>query len=355
MSVQIPKFSMSPNFQNELRRRVMEHFEEKKKETTGNWRLYSKALFLIVGHVVVYSLVVFAHPGGWISLGLCVLLGLFTAGIGFNIMHDGNHGSFSKSKNLNAVAGFTLNVLGGNDFMWKVKHNVMHHTFTNVDGADDDINVEPMMRMCSSQPKYWFHRFQHIYGAVLYSLLYVLWIFVLDYKKYFTKQVAGMPITNMKPLDHVLFWGGKICNLILFLVIPIYFVGVVDTLIGFAVFGLITGLLISLIFQLAHAVEHTQFPEVSDENKIENEWAIHQVQTTANFATKNRIVTWFCGGLNFQIEHHLFPKISHIHYPQISKIVKQTCADFNLNYIEFPRMSTAIVSHFKFLKEMGRA
>jgi linoleoyl-CoA desaturase len=354
MSVQVPRFTVGPNFQNELRKRVMLYFEEKKKATTGNWQLYSKAIVLIVAHIAFYSLAVFSHTSVWLSLFYCVMVAALTAGIGFNIMHDGAHGSFSKSKTLNEVAAFSLNVLGGNDFMWKLKHNVMHHTFTNIDGADDDIDAEPLMRMCASQPRYWFHRFQHIYGVVVYCFVYAIWIFVLDYQKYFSQKVVGLPITNMRFKDHFLFWAGKVCNLTLFIVIPIISVGVADALIGFGVFVMITGLLITLVFQLAHAVEHTDYPEVTGENKIENEWAIHQVQTTANFATKNRLVTWYCGGLNFQIEHHLFPKISHVHYPQISKIVRETCADFNLKYNEFPKMSGAIVSHFRHLREMGK-
>jgi linoleoyl-CoA desaturase len=81
---------------------------------------------------------------------------------------------------------------------------------------------------------------------------------------------------------------------------------------------------------------------------------IHQIQTTANFATRSRLVTWFCGGLNFQIEHHLFPKMSHIHYPEVSKIVKATCQEYGIKYIEFPRVTAAMRSHWKLLYDLGR-
>ena len=165
-----------------------------------------------------------------------------------------------------------------------------------------------------------------------------------------------MPIKKLSVKEHFGFWGAKIGYLILFIVLPIYMVGFVTWLVGFLITSMVTGFIISIVFQLAHTVEHTQFPlPEADSNKIENEWAIHQVETTANFATKNKLICWLVGGLNFQIEHHLFPKISHIHYPAISKIIKQTCADFGVHYIEFPKMRQAIASHASYLRRMGSA
>jgi linoleoyl-CoA desaturase len=159
----------------------------------------------------------------------------------------------------------------------------------------------------------------------------------------------------MKPIDHAIFWGGKFLCYFLFIGLPILKVGLVPALIGYGVFVAVTGFIISLVFQLAHAVEHADFPMPNDAGQFENEWAIHQVQSTANFATHNPIVTWFCGGLNFQIEHHLFPKISHVHYPQISRIVRETCREHNLNYLEFPHVTAAVQSHYRYLRELGRA
>ncbi|HVY73590.1 MAG TPA: fatty acid desaturase, partial [Puia sp.] len=161
---------------------------------------------------------------------------------------------------------------------------------------------------------------------------------------------------KMKLADHINFWFFKIFNAFLFIALPIYMVGFGDWLIGYLIVTTVAGFVISIVFQLAHTVEHTAFPAVNEETgKMENEWAIHQVMTTANFATGNRFVSWMVGGLNFQIEHHLFPKISHVHYPALSKIIRQACADHGLVYIEYPRMHQAIASHINFLKEMGRA
>ncbi len=352
-----PKFSnVQESFHAELKRRINAYFEQKGKSPTGNWELFSKATILMVAFIGLYIHLVFFTPPVWIALVECALFGMVIAAIGFNIMHDGGHGSFSNNKTLNKLAAFSLNILGGNAFMWNVKHNVIHHAYTNVDGYDDDIDIQPWMRMSSTQPKYKFHKYQHYYFWVLYSLLYILWIFVLDYSKYFKKQIGLVPLKKMDLKDHITFWLSKMLNLALFVVIPIIMVGFKAWLIGFLLITVLTGFVISIVFQLAHTVEHTSFP-VPDTNtgRLEDEWAIHQIKTTANFATHNKFVCWFVGGLNFQIEHHLFPKISHIHYPAISKIIKKACQDYGINYIEYPRVRYAVASHVNFLKRMGNA
>ena len=87
---------------------------------------------------------------------------------------------------------------------------------------------------------------------------------------------------------------------------------------------------------------------------MKNTWAIHQLKTTVNFGAKSKIINWYTGGLNHQVEHHIFPHISHIHYGKISKIVRDTAKEFNLPYKEYKTTRKAIAAHFKFLKEMGR-
>jgi linoleoyl-CoA desaturase len=354
--MQAPRFTATPLFYNDLRQRINAYFETAGKKQTGNWQLFTKAIILIALHVVLYTILVFFTPPAWLAIPFCGLLGILTAGIGFNVMHDGSHGSFSKSPIMNRIAALTLNVLGGNDFMWHFKHNVLHHSFTNIDGVDDDIDIKPMMRMCDTQEYHWWHRFQAVYSVILYAVMYGFWMFYLDYKKYFTRRIGGFEIPRMSLSQHFIFWGGKIVSAIIFVIIPIIMVGLVDTLIGMGIFLLVTGLFISIVFQLAHTVEHTFFPTPSstDNRSIENEWAIHQIETTANFATRNPAITWFCGGLNFQVEHHLFPKISHIHYPAISKIVKATCQEYGIRYNEFPLMLNAVASHWRLLHRMGQ-
>jgi linoleoyl-CoA desaturase len=351
-----PKFSHPTNsFHGELKRRINEYFSQAGKKPTGNFSLYAKAIILLISFVAVYTHLVFYTPTTWIAILECIVLGGLTAAIGFNIMHDGMHGSFSRYKWINEMAGLSLNFLGANNFMWRTKHNIIHHTYTNVEGIDDDIEAKPLLRLCETQKHYKIHRFQHWYFWIAYSLLYIWWVFFTDYKKYFTGKIGPTPLRKMNVGQHISFWGFKILHAFIFMAVPIYMLGFSNWVIGFLIYGMFAGVVLSIVFQLAHTVEHTHFVQASAQlGKIEDEWAIHQLKTTANFATRNKLISWWVGGLNFQVEHHLFPKISHVHYPAISKIIKNVCKDFDINYIEYPRMRLAVASHVSHLKTLSR-
>ncbi|TGE22374.1 acyl-CoA desaturase [Hymenobacter aquaticus] len=352
----VPKFAASRSFHTELKNRINAYFEESGKEQTGTASLFVKAIVLTVAFVALYVHVVFFTPSALLAVLECALMGAVGSAIGFNVMHDGAHGSFSKSKWVNQFAAFTLNVMGGNSFMWNMKHNLIHHMYTNVDGFDDDIDAQPWLRLSSTQPRHRFHRFQHLYFWFFYALLFIAWIFFMDYQKYFKGKIGEVPIKKMTATDQGVFWGFKALHLLLFMALPIYLVGFWAWLVGFVVFGCVAGFCLSLVFQLAHTVEHAAFPMPHETtNKLEDEWAIHQIKTTANFATDNKVISWLVGGLNFQVEHHLFPKISHVHYPEISKIIKQMCQEFGVTYNEYPKMRYAVASHVSFLRQMGRA
>ncbi|MBL7740276.1 MAG: acyl-CoA desaturase [Chitinophagaceae bacterium] len=352
----IPKFANVPHsFHAELKKRISDYFKEVGKSTTGNYSLFLKAIILVVSFLFVYIHLVFFTPGPVWAIIECVILGGLTAAIGFNVMHDGAHGSFSRYKWVNDLAALSVNFLGANNFMWKTKHNVIHHAYTNIDGIDDDIDAKPFLRLCETQKRYKVHRYQHLYFWAAYSLLYLWWVFVTDYKKYFLKRIGNVPIKKMSPADHISFWSFKLVHLGLFVFLPIYTAGFMPWLVGFLIHGLVAGFVLSIVFQLAHTVEHTHFPQVNEmTGKMEDEWAIHQIKTTANFATRNKLVSWLVGGLNFQVEHHLFPKISHVHYPAISKIIKKACEEYGIHYIEYRKVRYAVASHVSFLRQMGR-
>ncbi|MFN8305605.1 MAG: acyl-CoA desaturase [Ferruginibacter sp.] len=341
-------------FHQELKKRVNDYFTETRKSITGNFNLYFKAILFWTAYIALYVHVLFFTPVAWVAVLECIVMGGLTAAIGFNVMHDGGHGSFSDSKFWNYIAAFSVNALGASAIIWNNKHNIVHHTYTNIDGVDDDIEIKPMLRMCSTQKKYFLHRFQHYYFWVLYSLLLLVWVFKSDYAKYFRRKVGVVPIKKMSIFEHVAFWIAKAGYLFMMVVLPIMLVGFLPWLVGFLTIAFVAGFALSIVFQLAHTVEETAFPVPANSNKIEEEWALHQLKTTANFATRNKFISWLVGGLNFQIEHHLFPKISHIHYPAISKIIKQTCEEYGIRYIEHRRMRHAIVSHVSHLKRMGR-
>lgn len=350
-----PRFNAASSFHTDLKGRIKNYFTEKNLKQTGNFSLYFKAIVMVLAFIGVYIHLVFFTPFWPFAILESIILGGLTAGIGFNVMHDGAHGSFSRKGWVNELAGISINFLGANVYMWKTKHNVAHHSFTNVDEHDDDLNAGAFLRLGPNQKRYKIHRFQHRYFIFIYSILYFYWVFFTDYKKYVTNKVGETPIKKMNVAEHISFWGFKLVHLFLFVFLPIYIVGFMPWLIGFLAFGLATGVIMSVVFQLAHVLEETSFP-LPDKvtNKLEDDWAVHQLKTTANFATKNKILSWLIGGLNFQIEHHLFPNISHIHYPAISQIIKETCKEYGIPYIEHPKMRVALASHVNHLRQLGR-
>jgi len=343
------------SFFTDLKQAVDQYFKENNISKTGNASLYIKSLVLIPAAIALYYLVIFvAMPAAW-ALLLCALLGFVLASIGFNVMHDACHGSYSSRKWVNELFGYSLNALGGNAFIWKFKHNIIHHTYTNIDGLDDDIAKSPLMRQCSTQKWVPAHRFQHIYVVLVYAISSFAWVALMDFNKYFKGKVYTTTLQKMDVKEHIIFWVSKLLYIIFYVAIPVWAVGVSAWAAGFAVMHLFMGFTLAIVFQLAHVVEETEFEAVGSEPvQIENEWAVHQVKTTADFAPDNKLISWFVGGLNFQVEHHLFPRISHVHYPALRKIVQQKCAEHNLTYHCNPTMSGAVASHFRMMKELGK-
>lgn len=342
-------------FYQSLKEAVNDYFRTNQIRKTGNWRLFHKTLVLVPLAVIIYiSLLVFTLPA-WAALVLCVLMGLTIPAIGFNVMHDACHGAYSSKRWVNETLGLTMNALGGNAFFWKQKHNILHHTYTNIEGLDDDIAQTKLLRQSPTQPHMAIHKYQHIYLPIAYGMTMFMWALYGDYRKYFCGRINNTSLQPMKRADHITFWISKVLYVFFYIVLPIMIVGFVNWLIGYFIINLITGLILAYVFQLAHAVEGPEFESAGVEDKmIETEWAVHQVKTTANFAPRNKILGWFVGGLNYQVEHHLFPRISHIHYPALSKIVREQCERFQLPYHSFPTLSMALASHVKTMKHLGQ-
>jgi linoleoyl-CoA desaturase len=339
----------------ELKKRTKEYFAQSGQEITGNKSLYIKAAFFLTSFILCYCWLLLGTPPVGLAVLGCIYLGFAASALGFNLMHDGAHGSFSKKQWLNTLAAYSINLLGGDAMLWKNKHNIIHHTYTNIEGHDQDIAQMPVLRLNIWQKKYAFHKYQHIYCFPVYGLSSLLWVFLLDYLKYFTGKIGNHKMISFSQKDHVVFWATKIGYILFYLVIPSLFWGWGAALAGFMIFHFVLGITLSVVFQLAHVVESTEFSNPLLEGKPTDEWAVHQLQTTANFATSNKWITWYTGGLNFQVEHHLFPKISHVHYPALNKIVKQVCAEMDVSYNEFSTFGRALRSHIKHLKETATA
>lgn len=340
-------------FYTDLKTKVDEYFRQHNKAMHGNGLIYFKSALYLLTFIATYIWLVFFTPPAIIAIPVTMIFGLLTAAIGFNVMHDGSHGTFSPNKTVNTAAAWTLNLLGGSSFLWNIKHNMIHHTYTNVDGHDDDIMAEPLLRMSPQQKKLGIHRYQHLYFFVLYGLMYLGWILILDIKKYFRKQIAAKENIRFPLRAHFGFWITKIIYIALFVVLPLQFMPWTTWLTGYLIWVFTTGLIISIIFQLAHVTEQTDFVEANEEGMLENDWAVHQVKTTANFGSRSLLLSFITGGLNQQVEHHLFPKISHVHYPKLSPIVKSVCEKHGLTYLEQPTFFHAVISHIRLLRRLG--
>lgn len=354
-----PIFSKSDNlkFFRTLNSRVNNYFKENNLDKTGNWRLHVKAFVMFSIFLTPYFFLLAMDMPFWAYLLLNVVIGIGMAGVGMNVMHDGNHGAYSSISWVNKMMGGSIYILAGNVYNWQVQHNVLHHTYTNILGHDEDLEAGRIMRFTKEAPWYRFHKFQHYYSVFLYGLLTFNWAITTDFiqmKRYLKRNLSYGEFK--KP---VIRWTTLIITKVIYftiwLVLPMV-MGITwwKVVLGFLVMHYTAGVILSVVFQLAHVVQETENPIPDENGEIENTWAIHQLFTTANFAPKNWLVNYYTGGLNHQVEHHLFPNISHVHYNKIAEIVKQTAKECELPYYEFKTTREAIASHFKHLKELGR-
>ncbi len=359
MNIPTVKFNKQdqPEFLKELRTRVNAYFKENNISKYANFNMKIKTIFMLLLYFIPYLLML----TGIIStigmvLFMWVLMGFGMSGIGLSVMHDANHGSYSKNKKVNKVLGFMLNFIGGYHINWIIQHNVLHHSYTNIDGYDDDIS-NPLMRFSPNQKRKYMHRFQAFYAPFFYAIMSIYWFTAKDFLQLvrYNKKglLSGQGLTFNKALTRIIFH--KVWYTVLFIVLPIMLVAVPwwISLLGFFIMHFITGLALALIFQPAHVIQETEFPLPDKNSTIENNWAIHQMKTTSDFADKSVLFSWFIGGLNYQIEHHLFPKICHVHYKKIAKIVKQTAADFDITYHQHKTFFGALKSHFSMLNQLG--
>ena len=289
--------------------------------------------------------------------GLWFVMAFGKAFIGTSVMHDSLHGSYSNKKKINTAVGFCSYLIGVNPKMWQIQHNVIHHTYTNVHEVDEDLDAHYVLRFSPNQNRKWFHRYQHIYVWLFYCLPVILWSSIKDFKKLVLYKKKGFIKTGGEFNKYLaIIVIQKLVYYSVFIGVPMY---ILDWSFGttFAMFifmeGL-TGLLLSFVFQTAHVMPENSFLN-QKETMIKANWAEHQLMTTTNYGRKSKILCWFTGGLNFQIEHHLFPNICHIHYPSIAEIVRDTAKEYDLPYFEFRTFHQAIRAHYFQLKTLGNA
>ena len=354
MVEQQPTFQPTARFLAVLRTRVNAHFAG--ASMAGNRAMIRKAAISMLWFVASFAVVLAAEPL-WLKLLGCVSWGLAAAAVGFNIFHDSVHGSFSDSRRLNRIVAVAVCfVLGPSRFLWIQKHHVFHHRFTNIHEWDDDVEARGFLRLAPSQDWRWQHRFQVITCPVLYMFTTVEWFFVKDFRQYVSGKLNPyLDVPPMKPVEHLEFWATKVFYIAVFVALPIWALGLQTGLICLAAFHATFGLVLTSVFQLAHLndVAAHLAQEDGEPLHVEDEWAVHQLRTTVNFAMASPWAAWFMGGLNFQVEHHLFPGICHIHYPAIAPIVARTAREFGYPYHTYDTYPDAIAGHFRLLRALS--
>lgn len=347
------------NFVGELRKRVSGYFEENNISKYANAHMVWKTIILVSAYAIPYTLMVTGVITGAIPLLITwMFMGAVMSGIGFSIMHDANHGAYSKNKTVNRYLGYIINIVGGSSVNWKIQHNVLHHTYTNVEGADEDIDPGILMRLSPHAKHYKLHKIQHIYGWFLYTLMTFLWITTKDFRQLFRYKEMGLTKTQnininkqlaKLALSKVVYYG-------IFLVIPLLTIALPwwQIVLYFIAMHMVAGFILAIVFQPAHVMPTTKFPLPELDGTLENDWAIHQLYTTTNFSPKSTFLNWYVGGLNYQVEHHLFPTICHVHYPKIAKIVRETAEEYGLPYHSQPTFWKALSLHAGMLKQLGQ-
>lgn len=344
------------SFFNTVKIRVDEYFKENNISKNANHHMIIKTVVMLSLYLIPYFLII----SNTFSIGLmslfCIIMGLGLAGVGMSVMHDANHGSYSNKKIINKILGYSLNIIGANAFTWRIKHNILHHGYTNINDIDEDLDAMGFLRLSPHQEKKPIHKYQHLYAFLVYSFVTLEWAVSRDFvslKRYIKKGIIEKG-NRIKKEFNILLWS-KIIYFGLVVLLPILLLSVVwwKVLIGFLIIHATAGLILASTFQLAHVVEETIYTQPDEQGNVKNNWAIHQLMTTANFCPDNKILSWFIGGLNYQIEHHLFPNICHVHYEKIARIVKETAIEYGLPYNQHKNLLDAYVSHYKLMRRLG--
>jgi linoleoyl-CoA desaturase len=343
----------SREFEHDVRRRVAEYFAVAGGSRHGDAGMVLKSLVLGTAYFGSYALLLTGQlpwPAAWLT---CVVMGLGLAGLGFCVAHDALHGAYASNPAINRLLGFAFECLGGNGYAWRLSHNGAHHSLPNVSGHDEDVDVTPAIRLSPHSPHKAIHRHQHLFAFGLYALATLNWAFVRDYV-YFLRRRPDDPVRSGADWARLLI--GKAC---FYLAMAAPFVVIAspawEIVVGLLTMQLTAGLTLGIVFQLAHTVESVEHSAASKMPLAKAAWAAHQLRTTCNFATRNRVLSWYVGGLNHQIEHHLFPRVCHVHYPRIRQIVEAAAQRHGLPYNHIPGFCEAIGSHYRMLRKLGQA
>lgn len=361
MNLQEIRFSKSHNsdFYRTLQKKVRLYFKDNQITQTANSEMIFKTIFMLLLYIVPYILMLTVVSSLWAFLLAWIVMGFGMAGIGLSVMHDANHGTYSTNAKVNEIISRVMLIIGGSSVNWRIQHNVLHHTYTNVSGVDEDIEAGILLRFSPHEERRGFHRFQHIYAWFLYGFMTVLWGTSKDFQQAVRYRdmdlLKTQRITFKKHLTSIII--SKIFYFGMLIALPIWLTpfswGWI--IVGFFMMQFLSGFFLSIIFQPAHVIPTSTFPKPTESGDIEADWAVNQLYNTSNFAQNSKFFSWFVGGLNLQVEHHLFPNLCHVHYRKIASIVKETTEEYNLPYYSEKTFLGALISHGKLLKNLGDA
>ncbi len=355
----IISFTQNPHleFKKTLHQRVDNYFKETGLSRHQNKTMVAKTLAMLSLYILPFVVILIVPLPYWAVLTAWVIMGVGVAGTGMSVMHDANHAGYSQNQKVNRWLGLTMNLLGGDAYNWKIKHNKLHHVFTNIYGKDEDIESRAILRFAYAAPLKKYHRFQYIYAWFFYSLMTIS-IVAMDIPKRFIYRRKGETNLSLSRFRKSLAWliTGKIIYFYVFIGLPIMFTNLLwwQVVLGFFIMHLVAGTIMSIVFQMAHVIEgpHQAIPD--EQGRVQDTLIEHQMKSTADFSKNNKLLSWYVGGLNYQVEHHLYPKICHVHYPAISKIVEQTTAEYNIPYYVYDNFSDALRAHTNTLKKLGK-
>jgi linoleoyl-CoA desaturase len=355
MSTATPRVTFLPPgpFHAELKRLVAAHFAASGRSPRGGGRLALKGAVLLAWFAGSWSALVLGHPPWWLAVPLATSLGLAWAGLGFNVMHDANHGASTRRNGWNRLLAFSSDLIGGSSVIWRQKHNVLHHGYTNVLGLDEDLESGGLLRLARAQPRRRLHRLQHLYVWALYALFPLRWFFLDDFHDLATRRVGANALPRPSAGAVAILLLGKLLFVGWALVVPLWLNPWSAVLpLGLLAVGTL-GVTLATVFQLAHAVGEVRFRAAAD-GAVPSDWATHQVTSTVDFARGSRLCAWYLGGLNFQVVHHLFPTVSHVHYPDLAPIVEGCCRRHGVPYRAWDTLAAALGANVRWLRELGR-
>ncbi len=349
------QFHRDGAFRRALNKRIHAYFAEARLSRRDCPAFYIKGGIMIAWVVSCYALLCFGSLAMWPAVGVAVMLGLGITGLTFNVAHDAGHGAISRSRFVNRAAAGVMDVLGASSYVWMQRHNLIHHTYPNIHEYDCDIDQWPLSRFTPHQPHLWFHRFQHIYLWPLYGLYTIKWQLVDDFIPVITGRVGVLPFRRPSGVELARLLLGKLAFVVLAFAIPLSLHPLGVVLCFYLLTFFVNGLLFTLVVQFSHLVPHAVTPRPSGAGDVMDvDFAVHQAQASCDFCQANTVVTWFVGGLNFQVEHHLFPGICHVHYPRIAPIVREVCADIGVPYNVHASLLDGLRSHHQHLRSMAR-